>query len=146
LAKRLLAIGLAVSMGVAAIVPRAIAQSLQGQWQYCLTDVSGTYSGLVLIDAEGHASLSAMGPRNVVTQEGHVLTGGGKVEVVFTSYKALRSYAVDHFHCVIRSSDALDCINRDVAGTVSEPFVFSRVEGKSSPPSSNTAFCGTPNA
>jgi|GEM_PF-2716504 len=122
----------------------AIAQTLEGHWQFCLTDSTGTYSGIVEIGAKGQARLAARGPGQNVTEKGHVVANGTKVEIVFTSFEAPFGYDLDHFHCRVRSVWALDCVNKDAAGKVSEPFALERVEDAPTPPNSNTALCTRP--
>jgi NAD(P)H-dependent flavin oxidoreductase YrpB (nitropropane dioxygenase family) len=88
--------------------------------------------------------LAARGPRQNVTEKGRVTVDGARVEIVFTSVEAPSGYDLDHFHCRIRSAWALDCVNKDSAGKVSEPFALERVEDAPPRLDSNTALCTRP--
>lgn len=122
----------------------ASAQTLDGQRQFCLTDRTGSYSGIVEFGAKRQVRLVARGPGQNVTEKGHVVADGARVEIVFTSFEAPFGYDLDHFHCQVGSAWTLDCVNKDSAGKVSDPFVLERVEDVPMPLNSNTAFCTRP--
>ncbi|MPZ32593.1 MAG: hypothetical protein GEV13_16610 [Rhodospirillales bacterium] len=66
-------------------------------------------------------------PLQDYAQCGHVVTAGGKVEIVFTSVKSNHGYSIDHFYCTVQSESALRCFNIDGIGKEDDLFRIERI-------------------
>lgn len=96
---------------------------LRGQWKVTVPSLPA-YRGTVLIDAERRATLDAPsdGGRPAKYQGYVAGLDGAKVEIILTDRQS-----VAHLHCMIQSSDLLNCyVVRDADAGISTGFVLSR--------------------
>jgi hypothetical protein len=105
----------------------ALAQDMQGVWQFQRQGHDGGYTGTVVIDANNDARVKGRSERQTYSQCGSVQIKGDAIEIIFTSANSERPYSPDRFYCT-PGGPALVCYNRDVAGH-REPtsFVLKRI-------------------
>lgn len=100
-------------------VPASAAEGLRGQWQVR----SGSYTGIVLVDADGRATWDA--PEDFGRPAkflGYIARNDGvTAEIVFTDRKT-----VARIYCSIQSSEVLHCRARR-PDAMSEPFQLVRI-------------------
>jgi hypothetical protein len=115
---------------LAMLAAPAVAQSLQGEWQFHRQGHDGRYTGTVVIDRDNEARIKGRSTRQAYSQCGSVQVNGGIIEISFTSAKSELAYSPDHFYCTFSGPAALVCYNRDAAGH-REPasFVLARIGG-----------------
>ncbi|WP_428680530.1 hypothetical protein [Reyranella sp.] len=97
------------------IAAPAMAQSLQGVWQFERQAHNGRHAGIVVIDGDDARS-TARGPVQEYAQCGFVRIDVERVEIVFTKVAASRPYSPDRFICTASGGSSLVCYNRDAAG------------------------------
>lgn len=127
---------LAISLAVLAMeAAPSVAQDVSGEWQFKRRAREGWHTGTIVIDKDGQLRQRGRNPFQDYSQCGHVVAGGGKVEIVFTSVKSTHGYSIDHFYCTVQGESALSCFNIDGIGKEDDLFRIERVGGK--PGSSN---------
>ena len=114
------AVGIALLL--AAVAHPALAQNLQGVWQFERQGHDGRYAGTVVIERED-ARNAGRSQRQEYAQCGFVRIDGERIEIVFTKVASQGPYSPDRFICSATGGPSLVCYNRDAAGH-SEPTSF----------------------